>query len=131
MHEDNLFFFQIYWEAKKVFWTAERLYYFRKRPGSITATRHSKKSFDGYAVNFLEMWKQCKEHPGVIEQYPDILNYVKFSFAQAMKCYKNMTFYERKQSSELVRKVKKDMEEAPINKSISAYLFLYVPFLLK
>lgn len=131
LHEDNLFFFQIYWEAKRVFWSSERLYYFRKRQGSITATTHNKKSFEGYSLNFRKMWEQCKENPEVIQQYPDILNYVKFSFAQALRYYKKMNFQEKRDCTQLTKKIANDAKEVPLKKTLSTYLFIYLPYLLR
>jgi len=131
IHEDNLFTFQIYWKAKRVFWTSERLYYFRRRPGSIMTTKQSEKSFEGYGVNFKEMWELCKENPDVIRQYPNLLNYVKFSFNQMIEHYKNMTKDERKHQADLVKKLGKEMKKVPVKKGISAYLLIYAPYLIK
>lgn len=131
LHEDNLFFFQIYWNAGRVYWLPEKIYYHRERQGSIMHTEHRKESCEGYAHTFLEMWKQCKENPEVIEKYPNILNYVKFSLAQVVENYKRMGLDERKQIRLLMKIVKSFINEIPIKKSKSTYLFLYAPFLLK
>lgn len=130
LHEDNLFFFHVYWNAKRVYWLPKRLYYLRKRPGSITTTKHYKKSFEGFGITFLEMWDKCKNNNDVVQQYPNILKYVFFCFAQTLYNYKRMTIAEKRQCRDLIKQLRKRIREVPMKITPGMWMFSYTPILL-